>query len=157
MQTIKKFKLVEQAGEGVPLMYIDQPSNVKTYNKAYLKALAYELESYAFKLVEHDPNATTTVMTMSSKGLYNKYVVKNNTYRRLYRAGKKGGVKGIKQAVYLMMLKYATYKDVVTRDGDTKVIEHKRSIPKPVKDYFDTIINLIDLGLLPCRNPNMVK
>lgn len=159
----------ETLDQPVPLMFVGAEGKARDKEriKGWLKGLAAELIHFGMNS-ENDHNKTTTSYvynpTLDDEGKpvvengqvvmkAKAYTITNNIYRRLKRAFKKRGFQGVKQYLFEMQLKYAMYKDVKSKDEKGQlVLENKRVIPASVRNYYNSLIQLVDFMLLPCRD-----
>lgn len=108
--------------------------------KDYLKALAVELDKYAPENTYHLRSYFTSI--------FGEYAgLRTNIYRRLKRAYKKYGKRGVVEYLRCLIQKNARTVPINSENGAIEL----KMVPNNVLDYFTNLIKLVDNWLLPNR------
>jgi hypothetical protein len=114
--------------------------NLKSHTdkNKYFRMLALEIQKYG----------PVKAANVEIGTFFGQYVGKQvNLYRRLKRAYKKYGMRGVHEQITMLIQRSARTIPVDTEDG---VVE-KRMIPAEVSDYFTNLRKLINNWVVPNR------
>jgi hypothetical protein len=121
--------------------YLDMPE--------FIKALAKELTT---NIPSQDRNKEIFYMYANGQRFYKENTLELKQYhRRLRRAYKKYGMRGVQEFLLCQMFKYEAYGPVRTMLDGQVVLEEKKYIPSAIKNYFESIMTLSSRYMLPNR------
>lgn len=162
--------IIRALNSEIPIgVVVMQHGRVKENNRGFLKILAEELEQnmpvnkegaegvlYNSAPVYEYATIDNPLTDSVSRYKRVKEIAKTpiNYFRRLSKAYKKDGMKGIMQLLSLIRARFISYNDVTNSKGEVEV---RKTINPDIDNYFKSLMTIVGLGYLPIRTENLAN